>query len=344
MDYHNHRWDLETGLMPPPRILSGGISRHGNGSPVPSSGCQTPISTYYYTSDGGDKAEKQQQQQQQEQQSPPVHTHHPTKTQRELFLAIVGESLSVGFGLGSAVGIWACIHATLVKIPHGSNPHLANWVCGVLMGFFLAPLLEKASRVFFGRLGTVLAKPHPRHESVVTRFAEHFTTITTALVGVGIAKGVQMQYAPFHASLGCEYAVFVIGFTVHAFLRAVFYPLIISTNFEEYQAERVARNLSWTRIAAVIFWEYLDHFHHVYILLTVNIRDFLTFALYPYLLVQWIGWWKAVVDPQERWIWVAEMLNIGFFFCFFTVLKEGTYLLARPFWKEDLPRHCHHIM
>ena len=354
----NNRWAAEAGIVvPTPIHISGGITRNNTNNntstPTPlASQCQTPLSFANYSSDS-DKAEKGEphSQQTQPQQTPQkVHTHHPITTQRDHFLATIGESLSVGLGLGSAVGIWACIHATLKTAipttPNHLNIHIANWLCGLLMGFLLAPLLEKSARLLLGKTGTgmVLAKPHHHGEgqsvSFSARMAEHCVTISTALVGVGLCKGIQMQYAPLRSSsLGFEYLVFVVGFTIHAFLRVVVYTLVAG---HDYEAEIV--ECSWGKIPSVMFWEYVDHFRHPFVLVTVNVRDFLTFALYPYLLVLWIGYWEGSVDPAGRYVWVAEGLNIGFFFTFFSVLKEGSYLLARPVWSEDLPRHLHHTM
>jgi hypothetical protein len=133
-----------------------------------------------------------------------------------------------------------------------------------------------------------------------------------------------------------EYIIFVVGFTFYSFVKTSLYTLITSY---EYEGESV--NCPWTQIPSVIFWEYLDHFHHVYVVVTVMMRDFLTFAVYPYLLVLWAGWWE-VYDAEGRWRWVTEMVNIGFFFSFFSLLKEVTYLLARGRCSADMPHHRHH--
>ncbi|KAK5653480.1 hypothetical protein OQA88_8966 [Cercophora sp. LCS_1] len=204
------------------------------------------------------------------------------------------------------------------------------------MGFFLAPLLERAARVFFGKAGAVLVKPPSLNAAA--RFTEHAITICSALVGLGFCKAVQMQYQPLHASLGFEYAVFVIGFTVYAFLRVMLYTIATA---HDYDSDRIERG--WAEVPSVVFWEFLDHFVHVYIVISVNLRDFLTFAIYPYLMVMWIGYWETI-DPAGKFIWLPHMLNIGFFFTFFSLLKEVTFLVASLFWSEDLPTHRHHGM
>jgi hypothetical protein len=89
------------------------------------------------------------------------------------------------------------------------------------MGFFLAPLLEKAARMIFGKTRAVLVKPPS--PNTAARFVDHAITICSALLGVGFCKAVQMHYYPLHTSLGFEYAVFVVGFTICAFLRVLLY-------------------------------------------------------------------------------------------------------------------------
>jgi hypothetical protein len=253
----------------------------------------------------------------------------PVITQREHFVAVVGESLSVGLGLGSAVGIWACINETLKPV----NVHVANWAAGLVMGLFLAPFLDKAARLFFGKTLTVLKKP--RHGGL-TRFLDHVITVLSALVALGPLKGIQMQYAPFHTSLGFEYLVFVVGFAAQSFVKTYLYTIALS---HDYERESIV--VPWTGLPVELFWEYLDHFHHVFVLVSENLRDFLTFALYPYLMVLWIGHWETI-DPTGEFAWVAHCLNIGFFFSFFSILKEVTFLVASPFWSADMPHHHHH--
>jgi len=329
MDSTNH----DRNVKPGNGIVTSKLLQVPSGCATPlqtPSGCATPINSTGYTTDI-EKALKGEQQL--PCCEPTVHFHHPITTQRDHFLASIGESLSVGLGLGSAIGIWACIHDTLKKATYG-NVHIANWVCGPILGFLLAPLLEKAARVFFGKAGSVLATP--KIHNTAGRFIDHFTTISTALVGLGICKGIQMQYGPLHSNVGLEYAVFVVGFGFHAFLRVVLYTLITG---HEYEVERI--ECSWRRVPEVIFWDFIDHFHHIYIVVTVNIRDSLTFCLYPYLMVLWIGYW-GTVDPEGHHVWLPQMLNIGFFFSFFSILKEVTYLLGKKLWTEDLPVHRHH--
>jgi len=314
MDSSHSHWDLEAGNAARcPRV----------------SGHESPLSTNDYSSDGSEKAAGQCP------ESPRVWQHYPITTQRDHFLAAISESLSVGLGLGSAVGIWACIHDT-IKRATPENVHIANWTAGLIMGFVLAPLLEKAARVFFGKAGAVLVKPQT--QNIASRFIDHAITICSALLGVGLCKGVQMQYHPLHTNLGFEYAVFVVGFTIYAFLRVTLYT--IGTR-HDYDGDKI--ECAWTEVPSVVFWEFLDHFCHVYIIISVNIRDFLTFAIYPYLMTIWIGYWEKI-DPEGKFTWLPQMLNIGFFFTFFSMLKETTFLLARLFWSEDLPVHRHHGM
>ena len=304
-----NRWDLEADMP---------VSA-GSGTQTPQSlNSPTPIISE------SDKAD---------QVPPSVHVHHPITTQREHFLATLGEALSVGLGLGSAVGIWACIHETLETCT--GNRHLANGVAAILMGFFIAPVLENAARLFLGKTLAVLQKPHYTN---ATRFVDHLVTITSAFVAIGLAKGIQMQYGPLHASLGFEYVVFVVGFVAHSFLKTLLYTIAIN---HDYEAENVA--CGFTALPAVLYWQYLDHFYHIFVLVTVNLRDTLTFALYPYLMVLWLRYWDTI-DPEGRFAWVAHGVNIGFFFTFFSIIKEITYLTAIPWWSPDLPRHCHHSM
>jgi len=132
--------------------------------------------------------------------------------------------------------------------------------------------------------------------------------------------------------------VFVVGFTAYAFVRVVLYT--IGTG-HDYDGDRI--ECAWTEVPSVVSCEFLDHFFHLYVVISVNVRDFLTFALYPYLMEVWIGHWE-VIDPDGKYVWLLHMLNIGFFFTFFSVLKEVTFLVARVFWSEDLPVHRHHGM
>jgi len=328
MDSIHKTWDLEAGRIPrsPPAHIAGHESS-----------ASTNDSDHYLTSDN----EKPSTAQPPDTTPTTIWKHFPITTQRAHLLAITTESLSVGLGLGSAVGTWACIHTTLTKATattnnNNNNPHIANWAAGLLMGFFLAPLLEKASRVLFGKAAVVLVKPSTPH--FAARLTDHAITICAALLGVGICKAVQMQYGPFHSNLGFEYAVFVVGFTAYAFVRVVLYT--IGTG-HDYDGDRI--ECAWTEVPSVVFCEFLDHFFHLYVVISVNVRDFLTFALYPYLMEVWIGYWE-VIDPEGKYVWLLHMLNIGFFFTFFSVLKEVTFLVARVFWSEDLPVHRHHGM
>ncbi|KAK3358217.1 hypothetical protein B0T25DRAFT_541173 [Lasiosphaeria hispida] len=299
----NKGWDLEAGNT---------TDDTGCGTPkTQTSGTQTPI--------GDGNTEKVIN----------IHAYHPIIHQRQHFLAAIAESLSVGLGLGSAVGIWACINETLKTI----NVHMANWVAGVVMGFILAPLLEKGARLLIGKMTPVLKKPRYTN---YTRLLDDILTIMSALWALGLAKGIQRQYGPLHTSLGFEFGVFVVGFCAHSFLRTLLYTIVLN---HDYEGESMV--CGWAEMPAVLFWEYLDHFHHVYVLVTVNLRDFLTFALYPYLAVVWMGYWETV-DSRGEFAWVGHGLNIGFFFVFFTIIKEVTYLVATPVWSPDLPLHCHH--
>ncbi|KAK4442287.1 hypothetical protein QBC34DRAFT_387428 [Podospora aff. communis PSN243] len=315
------QWFLGAGdrtvSAPPPAHLGS-----GNGTPV-SSG---------YTSDA-DNLEKQLPV-----ANPTAHTiykRHAIKTQRAHFLASIGESVSVSLGLGSAVGIWACIHETL-KTATGGNTHIVNWTAGPLMGFFLAPLFEKGARVFVGRAGTVLAKPPC--PDMAARVVDNIIAITSALLGLGLCKAVQMQYGPLHSSLAFEYLAFAIGFGAFTFVRTILYTLATG---HEYEMEKV--ECRWSKIPSVMFWEYLDHFRHVYIVIAVNIRDSLTFATYPYLMAMWFGYWKTV-NPEGDYAWVPNMLNIGFFFTYFCCIKEVCHVLGRVFGSEHLSMHRHHVV
>jgi len=255
----------------------------------------------------------------------------PVITQREHFVAVIGEVLSVGLGLGSAIGIWACINELLKAV----NVHLANWVGGVIMGFFLAPFFDKAARLFFGKTLTVLKKPRYTN---MTRFCDHLITITSAQVALGPIKGIQMQYGPFHTSLGFEYLVFVVGFAAQSFVRIYLYTIALD---HDYERESVVS--SWRRMPVELIREYLDHFRHVFVFISENIRDFLTFATYPYLQALWMAHWD-VIDPEGKFAWAEHGLNIGFFFTYFSIIKEITFLIAAPFWSVDTPlQHRHSI-
>ena len=227
--------DLEAGITPP-KVTNG--TRKPN-TPAPPE-WEAPSSSDY-SSDGG-KTEQQVL------SKPSVHFYHPITTQREHFLASIGESVSIGLGLGSAVSIWTCVHDTLKMVTHG-NVGIANWEVSLTIGFPLAPFFEKAARVVVGKTGIVLAKPHCPNTAM--RFVDHSTTITSALVGVGLCMGIQMQYGPLHSSLGFEYGVFVVDFTAHAFLRIILYTLAMN---HEYEAKRVT--CGWARLPSMVFWEY----------------------------------------------------------------------------------------
>ncbi|KAK3390663.1 hypothetical protein B0H63DRAFT_466242 [Podospora didyma] len=281
--------------------------------------CQCQAPPPYSTTSNSDDSDKTEEHRPQQASA---HTCHSITTQREHFTATIFEALSVGLGLGSAVGVWACINETLKKTT--SNVHLANWVAGFLMGFVLAPCLEKASRLCLAKTSSVLAKPRQQISATV-RLADHIITIMSALIGLGIVKGIQMQYGLLHSNLGYEYAIFVVGFSGQAFVYTILSTIAFS---REYEAETISRR--WTQLPAVLLSEYLDHFRRVYSLLTINIRDSLTFAIYPYLMALWVEYWKTV-DPTAMFAWVAHGLNIAFFFAFFSILKEVTYLLAIPF-------------
>jgi hypothetical protein len=68
----------------------------------------------------------------------------------------------------------------------------------------------------------------------------------------------------------------------------------------------------------VVLWEFLGHFCHVYIGISVKIRDFPTFSIYPDLMALGIGYWETI-DSEGKYIWLPHMLNIGFFFTFFSI-------------------------
>ncbi|KAK0740482.1 hypothetical protein B0T18DRAFT_491123 [Schizothecium vesticola] len=160
---------------------------------------------------------------------PHIHGRHPVTSQRQLYLLACTSALTVGLGLGGAVGVWKTIHRVIEDATRHSHPHLSNWPAGFLMGFVLAPIFETSTRAFFAKATGVLTVPKPpparggffSARAVTHRFVTHLLTVSAALIGLGAAKGVQMQYGPTRGVLALEFPTFVVGFTLYGLVRLV---------------------------------------------------------------------------------------------------------------------------
>ncbi|KAK1834627.1 hypothetical protein QBC39DRAFT_397285 [Podospora conica] len=263
---------------------------------------------------------------------PHTPARHPVTSHRQLFLLTLTSSLTVGLGLGAAVGIWSTIHKSIQSATHHAHPHLSNWPAGLLMGFLLAPLLETSARAFLSKATGVLTVPAPpptrggffSARATLHRLVTHLLTITSALIGLGAVKAVQMQYAPTRDRVWLEFPVFVVGFTFYGGARLVLETITWDAALE---VERRGAGAGWGAWAAGVGRE-VGALYCGRTALTVLLRDALTFAVFPYLGPLWIEWWTTVVDPGEEWLWVPEGLQIGFFFTLFSTFKEVTAVLA----------------
>ncbi|KAK0745536.1 hypothetical protein B0T18DRAFT_390143 [Schizothecium vesticola] len=194
------------------------------------------------------------------------------------------------------------VHKTIQAATHHVHPHLANWPARFLMGFVLAPVFETGDCAFFAKLTGVLRAPVPppparsggffSSRTVLHQLVTHLCTVSLALTCIGAVKAVKMQYAPTRGPVVLELPVFVVGFTLYGLCR-----LVLETVTVGLRAGRTC--------------------------LTVAVTDSLTFAVFPYIGPLWIEYWETVVDPGKEWLWVAEGLNIGFFFSSFPFFSRS---------------------
>jgi hypothetical protein len=149
---------------------------------------------------------------------------------------------------------------TTARHPIGSDysPSSNAKIPGVAQRANRAPLL-------IGKIVFVHKKPG---YTSYTRLLDGTFTILSALWAVGLAKGIQRQYGPRRTSLGIESGVFVVGLCAHSFLQTLLYTIVLNHN---YKGESMV--CGWTEMPAVLFWEYLDHIHYVFVLVMVNLRD-----------------------------------------------------------------------
>ena len=200
------------------------------------------------------------------------------------------------------------------------------------MGFVLAPIFETSARAFFAKATGVLTVPNPpparggffSARAVTHRFVTHLLTVSAALIGLGAVKGVQMQYGPTRGVLALEFPTFVVGFTLYGLVRLVMETITWNC---ELEVERRGEGASWGRWAAGVGRE-IGALYCGRTVLTVLVRDSLTFAIFPYLGSLWVDYFKEVVDPGEHFLWVPRGLEIGFFFTLFSTLKELTAVVA----------------
>lgn len=257
---------------------------------------------------------------------------HPVTSQRQLFLLACASALTVGLGLGAAVGIWKTIHLSTERATHYVRPHLASWPPGVLMGFVISPVFETVARAFFAKATGVLTNPAPpparggffSARAVYNRLVTHLLTVSASVVGISPVRAVMMQYGPTRGVLGVEFPVYVVGFVLFGFVK-----LMMEVTYwnSELEVERRAEGASWGVWAASVGRE-IGALYTGRTILTVLIRDALTFSTWPYFGIVWIGYFKNVVDPEEHFLWVPRGLEIPIFFSMFCAYKEVTAVLA----------------
>lgn len=256
---------------------------------------------------------------------------HPVTSQRQLFLLACASALTVGLGLGAAVGIWKTIHLSTERATHYVRPHLASWPPGVLMGFVISPVFETVARAFFAKATGVLTNPAPpparggffSARAVYNRLVTHLLTVSASVVGISPVRAVMMQYGPTRGVLGVEFPVYVVGFVLFGFVK-----LMMEVTYwnSELEVERRAEGASWGVWAASVGRE-IGALYTGRTILTVLIRDALTFSTWPYFGIVWIGYFKNVVDPEEHFLWVPRGLEIPIFFSMFCAYKEVTAVL-----------------
>lgn len=257
---------------------------------------------------------------------------HPVTSQRQLFLLACASALTVGLGLGAAVGVWKTIHISVERATHFERPHLAAWPPGILMGFVLSPFFETVARALFAKATGVLTNPTPppvrggffSARAVYHRFVTHLLTVSASIVGISPVRAVMMQYGPTRGVLGVEFPVYVVGFVPFAFVKLMMEVIYWDC---ELEVERRAEGASWGVWAKGVARE-IGALYTGRTFLTVLIRDALTFGTWPYLGFVWIGYFKNVVDPEEHFLWVPRGGEIPIFFSLFCAYKEATAVLA----------------
>lgn len=259
---------------------------------------------------------------------------HPVKSQRQLFLLACTTALTIGLGLGAAVGVWKTIHISAERATHFERPHLAAWPPGILMGFVLSPFFETVARAFFAKVTGVLTNPAPpplargqgffSARAAYHRLVTHLLTVSASIVGLSPVRAVMMQYGPTRGVLGVEFPTFVVGFTLFGFVKLMMEVMYWDC---EVEVERRGEGASWGVWAKGVARE-IGALYTGPTVLTVLVRDALTFATWPYIGVEWIGYFKHVADPEEHFLWVPRGAEIPFFFSLFCAYKEATAVLA----------------